>query len=79
MTDPYSSLSSLSPAITIDNICGKFRMNTSLDLNYLASKIWNSAYNPRRLPALIIRKTKPRATVLVYGTGSAMVIGAESM
>jgi transcription initiation factor TFIID TATA-box-binding protein len=54
-------------------------MNASLDLNYLASKIWNSAYNPRRLPALIIRKTKPGATVLVYGTGSAMVIGAESM
>jgi transcription initiation factor TFIID TATA-box-binding protein len=79
MTDPSSSLHSLSPGNTIDNICGKFKMNTSLDLHYLASKIWNSAYNPRRLPALIIRKSKPRGTVLVYGSGSAMVIGAESM
>lgn len=79
MTDPYSSLTNISPALTIHNICGKFYLNCLLDLHYLASKIWNSSYNPRRMPALILRKTKPRATVLVFRTGCALVIGAETM
>lgn len=79
MTDPYYSLMDMDPALTIHNICGKFFMNTTLDLHYLASKIWNSSYNPRRLPALVLRKTKPRATVLIFATGRAMVIGAETM
>ena len=79
MTDPYSSLTNLGPELNIHNICGKFLMNSTLDLHYLAAKIWNSSYNPRRMPALILRKTRPRATVLIFRTGSALVIGAETM
>ena len=79
MTDPYRSLTETDPALSIHNICGKFCMNATLDLHFLAAKIWNSSYNPRRLPALILRKTKPRATVLIFATGKAMVIGAETM
>lgn len=79
MTDPYRSLTELDPALSIHNICGKFCMNATLDLHFLAAKIWNSSYNPRRIPALILRKTKPRATVLIFATGKAMVIGAETM
>ena len=79
MTDPYRSLMEMDPALTIHNICGKFFMNATLDLHFLAGKIWNSSYNPRRLPALILRKTKPRATVLIFATARALVIGAETM
>jgi transcription initiation factor TFIID TATA-box-binding protein len=80
MTDPYSSLCDISPEITVHNICGRFSLSVySIDLQYLASKIWNASYNPRRLPAIVMRKTKPRATILLFSSGRVLVIGAESM
>jgi TATA-box binding protein (TBP) (component of TFIID and TFIIIB) len=50
-----------------------------LDLEAISSKIWNSSYNKKRLPAIIIRKTKPRATVLLFRTGRGLIIGAETV
>lgn len=80
MTDPFSSLDNIAANLTIYNVCGRFSMTTSfIDLQALSIKLWNASYNPRRLPAIVLRKTKPKATVLIFSTGRALVIGVESL
>jgi TATA-box binding protein (TBP) (component of TFIID and TFIIIB) len=60
------------------NICGRFSLNTEhIDLLGLSSKISNASYNRKRLPAIVIRKTKPKGTILIFSNGKGMVIGLE--
>ena len=62
------------------NICGRFSLNTdSIDILALSSKISNASYNRKRLPAIVIRKTKPKGTILLFRNGKGMIIGLERM
>lgn len=66
------------PSYTIHNICGRFTLAiSSLDLSYLAVKMHNTSYNRKRLPGIVIRKRKPRATVILFASGKGLVIGLE--
>ena len=37
-----------------------------------------SRYNKKRFPAVILRKTKPRSTILIFKSGRMIIIGSES-
>jgi transcription initiation factor TFIID TATA-box-binding protein len=39
----------------------------------------NSSYNPKKFPALVIRKTNPKATVLLFRTGKSILLGTDSV
>jgi len=66
--------------ITIYNICGVFSIHVeTIDLGLLAVKMSNSSYNAKKLPALVIRKTNPRATILLFRTGKSIILGTESV
>lgn len=37
-----------------------------------------SRYNKKRFPAVILRKTKPKSTILIFKSGRMIIIGSES-
>jgi transcription initiation factor TFIID TATA-box-binding protein len=47
-------------------------------LKLIAEKIENSRYNKKRFPAVILRQTDPKSTVLVFKSGKMIIIGSES-
>lgn len=54
----------------------KMDIEGELNLKYLAEKIEGSRFNKKRFPAVIMRKTKPRCTVLCFRSGRMIVIGS---
>lgn len=44
----------------------------------IAEKIEGSRFNQKRFPAVIMRKTMPKCTVLCFGSGRLIVIGSKS-
>lgn len=52
--------------------------NTELELKLIAEKVSGSRYNKKRFPAVILRKTKPRSTILIFKSGRMIIIGSES-
>lgn len=49
-----------------------------LDIMRIAEKSESSRYNPKRFPAVIMRKVEPKSTVLVFKSGKLIIIGAKS-
>ena len=53
--------------------------NTSeLNLKLIAARVEGSRYNRKRFPAVILRKTKPKSTILIFKSGKMIIIGSES-
>lgn len=50
-----------------------------LDLHFIASKMEGSRLNLRRFPGLIVRKSKPKGTVIVFRSGKMLLVGASSV
>ncbi len=50
----------------------------NLDLKLIAEKVEGCRYNKKRFPAVIMRKTKPKSTILVFKSGRMIIIGSES-
>ena len=50
----------------------------SLNLKAIAEKIEGSRFNQKRFPAVIMRKTVPKCTVLCFASGRMIVIGSRS-
>ncbi len=64
---------------TLQNVVSFARINTeSLDLRQIAAKLENSRYNKKRFPAVILRKTNPKGTVLIFKSGRMIIIGCGS-
>jgi transcription initiation factor TFIID TATA-box-binding protein len=49
-----------------------------LDLKAIAEKVEGSRYNKKRFPAVILRKIKPKSTMLIFKSGRMIIIGSES-
>jgi transcription initiation factor TFIID TATA-box-binding protein len=49
-----------------------------LNLKQIAEKVEGSRYNRKRFPAVIMRKTRPKCTVLCFKSGRMIIIGSES-
>ena len=64
----------------VQNVVSFAEMEIQGDLNlkYIAEKVEGSRFNRKRFPAVIMRKTKPRCTVLCFKSGRMIVIGSES-
>ena len=56
----------------------KMSIDNDLDLKLIAEKVEGSRYNKKRFPAVIMRKTKPKSTILVFKSGRMIIIGSES-
>lgn len=65
----------------VQNVVSFAKMNTdneTLDLKLIAEKAEGCRYNKKRFPAVIMRKTKPKSTILVFKSGRMIIIGSES-
>lgn len=64
----------------VQNVVSFAKMNieNDLDLKLIAEKVEGSRYNKKRFPAVIMRKTKPKSTILVFKSGRMIIIGSES-
>lgn len=40
--------------------------------------MYGCTYNPKRFPAIIIKRTMPKATVLFFKTGKGIIIGTNN-
>ena len=70
------------PRIIVNNVVSITEIDMegqeTLNLKTIASKTEGSRYNPRRFPAVVVRKTKPKGTALVFRSGKIIVIGAQT-
>ena len=70
------------PKIVVHNVVSYVDINMegvdSINLRALASKTEGSRYNPKRFPAVVIRKSKPKGTALIFRSGKIIIIGAQS-
>uniref|UniRef100_A0A3Q1IAW5 TATA box-binding protein-like 1 n=1 Tax=Anabas testudineus TaxID=64144 RepID=A0A3Q1IAW5_ANATE len=60
------------------NVVSSVRLCCRLDLNLIASKVWNVEYNPKNYKALTMRIRKPRTTAVIYESGYVICTGAKS-
>ena len=64
----------------IVNVVATFSINnTKLNLSDISTKAKNAEYNPRRFSAVVMRKTNPRTTSLIFPKGKIVVTGAKTV
>ncbi|MCD7465019.1 TATA box-binding protein-like protein 2 [Datura stramonium] len=65
---------------TLQNIASTVNLDcgNKLDLKAIALHARNAEYNPKRLPAVIMRIREPKTTALIFGTGKIVCTGAKS-
>ena len=70
------------PTIVVHNVVSYTEIDMKdhemLNLKTVAAKVEGSRYNPKRFPAVIIRKSKPKGTGLVFKSGKIIIIGAQA-
>ncbi len=63
----------------ISNIVCGVNLNCKIDLNTVALLARNTAYQPKRFPACVVRQREPKATGLIFETGKLQVLGCKSV
>ena len=58
---------------------GLLANETDLNLSYIASKMEGSRLNSKKFPGLIIRKTKPKGTIILFKSNKFLLIGVNSI
>ena len=58
---------------------GLLANDKDLNLSYIASKMEGSRLNSKKFPGLIIRKTKPKGTIILFKSNKFLLIGATSI
>jgi TATA-box binding protein (TBP) (component of TFIID and TFIIIB) len=69
---------SISPVVQNVVSFGKLEIegNSKIELSLIAEKVSGSRYNKKRFPAVILRKTKPKSTILIFQSGKIILIGS---
>jgi transcription initiation factor TFIID TATA-box-binding protein len=64
----------------VQNVVSFAQLDTDadLELKVIAEKVSGSRYNRKRFPAVILRKLKPKSTILIFKSGKMIIIGSES-
>jgi transcription initiation factor TFIID TATA-box-binding protein len=57
----------------------KLEISEKLDLVKIARKAPESEYNPEKFPGLILRLEKPKASFLIFTTGSMVITGLKKV
>lgn len=63
------------PTYKIENVVASVEVTAKIDLNLLARKQKDAAYNPEQFPGLMLRIKNPKATILVFSTGKMVITG----
>lgn len=56
---------------------GQLELTSVLDLEFIASKMEGSRLNAKKFSGLIIRKTKPKGTILLFRSGKFLLVGSQ--
>lgn len=62
----------------IQNVVATVNLGITLELEKIARQAKNTEYNPKRLPALIMRIRDPKATALIFKNGKMVITGTRS-
>ena len=57
---------------------GQLLNNADLNLQEIAEKVEGSRLNSKKFPGIIIRKTKPKGTVLLFRSNKFIIVGTEN-
>ncbi len=57
------------PVVTSHQVIASVHLNQPLDLAFLAQKLSNTSYNPKRFPGLVYKGENPNAVILLFNTG----------
>ena len=57
----------------------KFKISEKIDLVKIARKAPDTEYNPVRFPGLILRLENPKASFLIFTTGSMVITGLKTV
>ena len=68
----------LTETLAIENVVASTSIDQELDLERLAADLDGSQYDPAHFPGLIYRLQDPKATLLIFRTGTIVCTGAES-
>lgn len=58
---------------------GVLANNDPLNLAYIGSKMEGSRLNIKKFPGLIIRKSKPKGTIILFKSNKFLLVGASSV
>ena len=62
------------------NVVASFDLGVTLDLHHIhASNLGFTRYNPIRFSGLTLKLARPRASVLLFSTGKAIILGASTV
>ncbi|MFX1488038.1 MAG: Lrp/AsnC ligand binding domain-containing protein [Promethearchaeota archaeon] len=64
--------------ISLGNLDISFNFADKVNLDQIAQNNVNIKYNPERFPGLVIKSDHPRATILIFSTGDAVVTGLSN-
>lgn len=64
--------------VFIANTTYTFSLSVKLDLKFLADRLWDSEYNPKRFPSIIMKMRKPKSTALISRNGKVVLVGCTS-
>ncbi|KAA6380080.1 MAG: putative TATA-box-binding protein [Streblomastix strix] len=62
----------------LQNVVATASLGTHVNLTKIAANARNVEFNPRLHPAALLRLLEPKATVMVYSSGSMTCTGAKS-
>lgn len=64
--------------IIIENVVATAKIGQDLNIKKIIKKFSNVKYNPKTFPGAIIHLNSPRATILLFRTGSIVCTGTKS-
>lgn len=64
--------------IEIVNLVVSVALSTKLDLERIALALPDAVYDPAQFPGVVLRMTRPKATLLIFGSGRLVCTGASS-
>ena len=64
--------------LRVTNLSCSANLNTNLDLRELNKLIEGSEYKYPRFNGLIVHNQSPKCTIIYYGTGKVVIVGAKS-
>ncbi|MEM2895999.1 MAG: TATA-box-binding protein [Candidatus Bathyarchaeia archaeon] len=64
--------------VNVENVVASADLGQNLDLYLIAKTFHRVEYNPERFPGLIFRLKRPKAVLLIFGSGKMICTGARS-
>ena len=73
-----NTLQKVKTEIIIENVVATAGIGQDLNIKKIIKKFPNVKYNPKKFPGAIIQLKSPRATILLFRTGSIICTGTKS-